>query len=196
MPDGGQNWGQFGDLISRNPRGFPRCFCPSLGFRIHPTSEVGTNCSRILIQIGSRCMLHASHGHGRGRVTHQLLKTYDGDTWRYRSYCPGGISALGSWTDARRTGNPGEPTSTSACFLTSSRTPVVKERFKKPPPISRTDQLVLLLMRDKLPKASSCFVLDGDVHRLSVGREREARDLDNFPVVRLSLLDRVLPDAF
>src|ERR1039457_5052613 len=73
---------------------------------------------------------------------------------------------------------------------------LASERFNKPPTISRTDQLVLLFMRDKLPDASFCFVLHGDCHRFPVGREREAGDLDHFPVVFLNLLDRILADAF
>src|ERR1035437_7963745 len=50
-------------------------------------------------------------------------------------------------------------------------------------------------MRDQLPSSSFHFVLDGDGHSFSVSGGREASDLDHFPIVFISLLDRVLANA-
>jgi hypothetical protein len=47
-------------------------------------------------------------------------------------------------------------------------------------------------MADKLPSASFHFVLHEDGHRFSVSGEREASDIDYFPVLFGTLLDRIL----
>ena len=50
-------------------------------------------------------------------------------------------------------------------------------------------------MADKLPSASFHFVLHEDGHRFSVSGEREASDIDYFPVLFVTFLDRILVNA-